>query len=178
MSSTTIDETPAAADDAGERAPSRRGLLARLRDDRRTAPLLVAVLAVAFAASLVVRFALPHDAAGARMPVAPTVEAALGVRFSQVVLLGSAGLVEVQYTVLDPEKASTFQSDTKHPPVLYSERDRSTPVYRSELMRQGHNLRAGQTYFILYSNNHGVIRSGDTIEIDTKAGAITGVPVQ
>ena len=92
--------------------------------------------------------------------------------------MGDGGLIELRYTVLDTEKATKFQSDTQHPPVIYSERDRSAPVYRTALMRQGHDLRPGQSYFILYENNHGVVRRGDTVEIDAGAGKLTSVPVR
>jgi len=88
------------------------------------------------------------------------------------------GLIEVRYTVLDTQKASRFQNDTKHPPVIYNERDRSNAVYRTALMKQGHDLRPGQSYFILYENNHGVVHRGDTVEIDSGDGKLTSVPVR
>ena len=67
-------------------------------------------------------------------------------------MVGGGGLVELTYTVLDPEKATTFQSDTTHPPTLYRTGDSDNPVHIAALMKQGHNLRPGQTYFILYEN--------------------------
>ena len=75
------------------------------------------------------------------MPDSARLESVLGVRFTQAALVGDGGLIELRYTVLDTEKATEFQSDTQHPPVIYSERNRSAPVYRTALMRQGHNLR-------------------------------------
>jgi len=93
-------------------------------------------------------------------------------------VVGGGGLVELTYTVLDPEKATTFQSDTKHPPTLYRSGDRANPVDQSALMKQGHNLRPGQTYFILYENTHGILKTGDTAEIHSKAGTLADFPVE
>jgi hypothetical protein len=45
-------------------------------------------------------------------------------------------------------------------------------------MNQGHSLRAGQTYFILYEDNHGSIKRGDTMSIDAGGGRLVGVPVR
>jgi hypothetical protein len=79
--------------------------------------------------------------------------------------------------VLDTQKATRFQSDTKHPPLLKSER-RDGIAWRAALMRQGHDLRPGQTYFILYLNNHQAIRSGESLEIDAGGARLASVPVR
>ena len=45
-------------------------------------------------------------------------EAATGVRFSRVAVVGDGGLVMVEYVVLDVEKAVAFQADRAHVPTL------------------------------------------------------------
>ena len=55
------------------------------------------------------------------VPQSAAMEDALGVRFSRVAVVGDGGLLTVSYVVLDAEKATRFQSDTTHPPVLRSE---------------------------------------------------------
>jgi hypothetical protein len=83
----------------------------------------------------------------------------------------------VRYVVLDSAKASAFQSDVKHPPVLRDEQDGGI-ASQTEQMRQGHELRPGQTYYLLYSDPKGAIRPGDTVVIEDKdGGRLAGVPV-
>ena len=118
------------------------------------------------------------DAAGPyRVPHDPRIEDRLGIRVERAAVVADGGIVEIRYTVLDGQKASRFQNDTHHPPVLRSERRRGD-VYRAALMKQGHDLRPGQTYYILYLNNGGAIRSGDTIDIDAGGIHLQHVPVR
>jgi hypothetical protein len=154
--------------------------MAALRTNPWGFRVLLVVLALAFISSLALRFGAASATAdkGYRVPQSPRLESLTGIRVTQASLVGDGGLIEVRYTVLDTQKASRFQSNTQHPPVIYSERDRSAPVYRTALMRQGHDLRPGQSYFILYQNNHGVVHRGDTVEIDAGDGRLTSVPVR
>jgi hypothetical protein len=154
--------------------------MAALRTNPWVLRVLLVILALAFVSSLALRFGASTATADKhyRVPESARLESVLGVRFTQAALVGDGGLIELRYTVLDTEKATKFQSDTQHPPVIYSERDHSAPVYRTALMKQGHNLRPGQNYFILYQNNHGVVRRGDTVEIVAGAGRLASVPVR
>jgi hypothetical protein len=111
------------------------------------------------------------------VPRSADMESSLGVRFTQAAVVADGGLVEIRYTVLDAQKASRFQSDTKHPPLLRSER-RNGVAWRAALMRQGHALRAGQDYFILYLNNNGAIRSGETLRIEAAGRNLANIPVR
>lgn len=114
------------------------------------------------------RYDVPHDA---------NMERALGVRFTQAAVVADGGLVELRYVVLDTQKASAFQNDTKHPPRLASERNGKI-AWRAALMKQGHQLRPGQTYYLLYLNNQGAIRPGDTIRIEAGPNRLAHVPAR
>jgi hypothetical protein len=114
------------------------------------------------------RYDVPHDA---------KMEATLGIRFTQAAVVGDGGLVELRYVVLDAEKATAFQSDTKHPPRLVGERNKKI-AWRAALMRQGHELRPGQSYFLLYLNNQHAVHPGDMITIQTGTAKLAHVPVR
>jgi hypothetical protein len=131
---------------------------------------LVAAVTLKFvgSAEAAPHYAVPHDG---------QMEAALGIRFSQAAVVGDGGLVELRYIVLDTQKASAFQNDTKHPPTLRGERNGKI-AWRPALMKQGHELRPGQTYYMLYLNNAGAIKRGDTIEIDYGSHRLQHVPVR
>jgi hypothetical protein len=151
------------------RAWWRRGLV-------RTA--VLAVLVLGFAVALVWRVQTPATAKRPyQVPGDPKMESSLGIRIQQAAVVGDGGIVEIRYTALDSEKASRFQNDVHHPPVLRSER-RSADVYRSALMKQGHEPRPGQSYYILYLNNSNAIRSGETLEIEAGGAKLQHVPVR
>jgi hypothetical protein len=150
------------------------------RPSRRTShtPLAWVVLAaVALLVALVVgNLAQSRAQASHLVPQSAAMENALGVRFSRVAVVGDGGLLTVSYVVLDAEKATRFQSDTTHPPVLHSEA-RDAATWRVSLMKQGHNLRAGQTYYLVYENTAGALRSGEQVTIQDGTLRLRHVPV-
>jgi hypothetical protein len=136
---------------------------------------LVAVLVV-LAAGLVVRLGPHADARPGPMPRNSALEQLSGVRISRVAVVGDGGLVTVFYAVLDPEKATRFQADREHPPALKSEaRDGGTR--RASIMRAGHAMRAGQTYYLVYQNTGGALQSGETMTLSYGGQALHHVPV-
>ena len=136
-------------------------------------------VAVAAAAGALVWAAQAPAGAGKpyTVPSDAKMESSLGIRVQQAAVVADGGIVELRYTVLDSQKASRFQNDVHHPPVLHSER-RKGDVYRAALMKQGHELRPGQTYYILYLNNAHAIRSGETLEIEAGGSKLQHVPVR
>lgn len=151
--------------------------LARPREMNRT-PLRWVVMAVlAILMALTISNVVQSRAQASRtVPQNAAMEKALGVRFSRVAVVADGGLITVSYVVLDPEKASRFQLDGAHPPVLHSEaRDLSTK--RVSLMKQGHTLRAGQTYYLVYQNTRGALRPGEQVSIDSGTLRLRHVPV-
>ena len=150
-------------------------LAAPLRWARRPLHLL---LIAAFVAAIAIRFVGSADASPRYgVPQDAQMEANLGVRFSQAAVVADGGLVELRYTVLDVQKASAFQNDTKHPPTLRDERNGKT-AWRTALMKQGHELRPGQSYYVLYMNSLAAIKRGDTIEIAAGGRHLVHVPVR
>ena len=134
------------------------------------------VVLVALAATVVVRFGAHAEAGPGPMPRSAALENLTGVRVSRVAVVGDGGLVTVFYVVLDPEKATRFQADRDHPPRLSSDaRDGGTQ--RASIMRAGHAMRAGQTYYLVYENTAGALRSGETMTISYGGVALHHVPV-
>lgn len=140
---------------------------------------LACALALLAAAALAWRTTAPAKAgAGYDVPRSAAIEADLGVRFVQAAVVADGGIVELRYTVLDAQKASKFQRAVHNPPVLRSEQRPGPALYRTALMRQGHELRPGQNYYILYLNNQRAVRSGGTLQIDARGQILAHVPVR
>lgn len=124
-------------------------------------------------------YLLPHPASSHASTVVPesaALEAGTGVRFSRVAVVGDQGLVTLFYVVLDSEKATAFQADREHPPRLASE-SRKGGTQRASIMRAGHAMRAGQTYYLVYQNTDGAIRSGERVSITYGGLTLRHVPV-
>jgi hypothetical protein len=111
-----------------------------------------------------------------KMPQSAAMEDQLGVRISRVAVVGDGGLITVTYVVLDSEKASRFQSDVAHPPIIKSDRRKGSTA-RVSLMKQGHTLRAGQQYYLVYQNPSDLVRHNETVEIDYGQLSLKHVPV-
>ena len=109
-------------------------------------------------------------------PQSTAMEQRTGVRFSRVVVVGDGGLLTVSYVVLDPEKATRFQADRDHPPLLRSEA-RPAKTQRASIMRAGHAMRAGQTYYLVYENTSGALRSGERVTLTYDGIALKHAPV-
>ena len=151
--------------------------LAKPRRMNRTPARWVVTAILAILVALIIGNVVQSRAQASRaMPQSAAMEQALGVRFSRVAVVADGGLITVSYVVLDPEKASRFQLDGAHPPVLRSEA-RGLSTKRVSLMKQGHTLRAGQTYYLVYQNTQGALRPKELVSIDAGAQHLPHVPV-
>lgn len=115
-------------------------------------------------------------AGGGTVPQSAAMEQATGVRFSRVAVVGDGGLVMVEYVVLDVEKATAFQADRPHVPTLSSEARRAS-TQKVSIMKPGHLIRAGQTYYFVYENTGGALRSGEQVTLSYLDHVLRHVPV-
>ncbi len=154
------------SDDVAERTPRTRW----------GTQLVVLAVVILVAGGLLVRNLTASGSPGHKMPQSAAMEDKLGIRFSQIAVVGDGGLITATYVVLDSEKASRFQADVTHPPVLKSERRKGT-TSKVSLMKQGHTLRNGQKYYLVYQNPADLVRHNETVEIDYGPLVLKHVPV-
>ncbi len=112
----------------------------------------------------------------AAVPQSGEMESTYGVRFTRLAVVGDGGLLELSYVVIDVEKAQRLQGDRDHPPVLASEA-REGGTKRVSLMRTGHAMRAGSSYYFVYQNTAGAIRSGELATISYGGISLPHMPV-
>ncbi len=137
-------------------------------------PAVVAVLLVV-GGGVTVAVARHHPQATG-MPLNAALEQSAGIRFTRIAVVADGGLLEASYVVLDPDKATRFQSDRDHPPVIASEA-RNSVTKRVALMKQGHDMRSGQSYYLVYNNHGGVLQRGETARIEYNGFVLEHVPV-
>ena len=139
-----------------------------------SATLMVVVLAAA--AVLVHNVVARAGEPDTRVPQNAAMEKALGVRMSRVAVVGDGGLVTLSFVALDVDKAQAFMADRDHVPELVAE-DRTGGTHRVSIMRQGHNVRAGSTYYFVYQNTDGAIRAGEHVTVVVGSQRLEHVPV-
>ncbi len=143
---------------------------------RRVINLLLAVAVLVLGAYLVGLRQPAASGATTEVPHSAAMEKVTGVRFTRVAVVGDGGLLTVSYVVLDSEKATAFQSDREHPPLLTSEA-RDAHTQRVSIMRAGHLMRAGQTYYLVYENTAGTLRAGERVTVTYDHVSLKHVPV-
>lgn len=163
------------------------GSASRRRPLWRAVDLALVALLVAIGGLLAVRAAEgavpwssgPSDArpVAVHVPRNEALEKLTGVRISQVAVVGDGGLVTVFYVVLDPERATQFQADRAHTPTLSSE-SRKASTEHTSIMRAGHAMRAGATYYLVYENGGGgILKSGELTTVTYRGVSLRHVPV-
>ena len=95
---------------------------------------------------------------------AASIEQRWGIRVTQIAPTADGGLVDVRYQVTDADKALAMLDDVDNLPVLIAE-DSATTINSAVLMAQKHVLSPGRTYFLLYRNANGAVRSGTPVTV-------------
>jgi hypothetical protein len=113
----------------------------------------------------------------AAMPVSAEIETKYGVRISMVAVTADGGLIDLRYTVIDPDKAALMTDSLDALPVLVAGNGTSM-AQRGAGHRHGQNLKAGISYFLLYTNEQNAIRPGDKVMVRVGDLHLDGVPVR
>jgi hypothetical protein len=129
-----------------------------------------------FAGSVLANQAASAVGGNAPMPISRQVEASSGIRVLGAHVVGSGGIVEITYQVLDPTRAAIVEGDVAKTPKLTKQGSGDT-LQNTAAMRHGHTMRPAGTYFLLYYNQDGVVKPGDKIDVTIAGTILTGVPV-
>ncbi|MGN6299564.1 MAG: hypothetical protein ACTHN8_00540 [Angustibacter sp.] len=178
---TAVSERAELTDGADASAPAtavgrlRRRLRAWTAVQWAAAALMVLVLALGglVTRNVIVRLS-DHEVT---VPRSVAMEQATGVRFNRVAVVGDGGLVEISFVAVDVDKAQAFMEDTARSPKIRAE-DRAGGTERISVMRQGHNMRPGQTYYFVYQNTGGAVRAGEHVTLVVGSEQLRHVPVQ
>jgi hypothetical protein len=129
-----------------------------------------------FAGSVVANQSASAAGASGPVPVSRAVEAASGIRVLAAHVVGSGGIVELTYQVLDPNKAGIVEGDVAKTPLITDTSSGET-LQDTAAMRHGHTMRPAGTYFLLYYNRGGAVAKGDSISVTIAGQTLVGVPV-
>ena len=131
--------------------------------------LLGAALAVLLTAAAVFTLAFrPIAPAGSISQVDPAqmaaMQAAWGVRFTNVAVVAGGGFLDIRYQAIDPDKALALHDEDSLPVLI----DQATgTVLDKGGSHAGHSdtMRAGSTYYLLYQNTGGIVRPGSRVTV-------------
>ncbi|HEY5137355.1 MAG TPA: hypothetical protein VIJ41_16310 [Candidatus Nanopelagicales bacterium] len=129
-----------------------------------------------FAGSVLANQAASAAGGNRPVPISRQVESSSGIRVIAAHVVGSGGIVELTYQVLDPTKASIVEGDVAKTPKLTRVGSGDT-LQNTAAMRHGHTMRSAGTYFLLYYNQGGAVKAGDSIDVTISGTTLTGVPV-
>lgn len=87
-----------------------------------------------------------------------------GVKITQVAVTGDGGLVDLRFTVVDPNKAAALHDPT-HPPAVVDQR--TGLVVKDLLMSHAHTapFKAGVTYYLVFNNPGNWVHRGDKVAV-------------
>ena len=104
-------------------------------------------------------------------------ETKVGVRVVRASLAADGGLLDVRYVVLNAPSAQKWMANTNNPPTLHDQRN-SADVNRVAPMRDAHQQRPGQTYYLIYKNTGNTIHRGDLIDLTVAGVTLHDIPVE
>ncbi|MCU0520513.1 MAG: hypothetical protein MUF84_07470 [Anaerolineae bacterium] len=93
------------------------------------------------------------------MPVSPEIEEKFGVRFTFLAVTADGGMVELRYRVIDEGKAANFGHYSETAPLVISEDDGKI-IDVTIMGLHNHRVEPARTYYVLYRNTEGAIKSG------------------
>ena len=103
-------------------------------------------------------------------------EAVTGIRILSAHVEGDGGIIDIRYQVLDPAKANVVEGDPTNTPALQPDGTTDT-LTNTAAMRKGHERREAGTYFLLYYDRGGLVKSGDFIDVNFGGQTLVNVPV-
>lgn len=112
-----------------------------------------------------------------KMPTSVALETKAGVKVVRATIAGDGGLLDVRYQVLNAPNAQYWFANTSKPPKLLDLRS-GLVISRVAPMRDAHQQRPGQTYFLIYQNSGGAIHRGDKINLTVAGVTLRGIPVE
>jgi hypothetical protein len=139
-------------------------------------PLILLVLAGG-AVAMLISSQVRHAPENAPMPVSAAIEDRYGIRISQVAVTADGGMVDLRYVLVDPNKAANFGEDAQSTPVLVPEGGKVV-VSETALMPHKETLHPGVTYFLLYHNAAGSIKTQTYVTIELGDLRLEHVPVR
>lgn len=166
-----IDTQP--PDSEVRRTGSRRGLIGYAVT---VVALVATIIGVRMAGHRSVDLPTPVSIAhpAAPFPASPQVEAAWGLRFTNVIVLADNGGVELRYQVIDAAKAQKIHlgnADSNELPSLRVEQTGAMITPSAVLLHFHHgDTVSGQSYSIVYGNAGGVVHSGGYVTLIMKDG--------
>lgn len=108
---------------------------------------------------------------------AAAIQEAWGIRFTSVAVTAAGGFVDVRFQVIDPDKALGTHDPEGLPKLI----DASTGmVFDKGGSHAAHQdtMRAGGTYYLLYQNTGGRLKSGSQVSIQIGEARLDNVVVQ
>lgn len=100
-----------------------------------------------------------------RVISASTLEEQYGLRIYRIAVTAAGGMVDVRLNILDAQKASQLWQANPDYPVLRVERNGTILKTSEDTLTQDVNLEDGGSIFLLYPNEHNLVKAGTPLSL-------------
>ena len=112
------------------------------------------------------------------VPVDPAIEEIWGFRVSQVAVTADGGMLDFRFVVTNPDVAADVAYEPQEPPLIVVEgQNPPLEITPSSMVSHKRDLTAGQTYFLLYANVNGKVKTGSYVTIKFRGQQLQHIPV-
>lgn len=177
MSDTTLSPTTPARK-AGFRLPAAPAWLTPSRRSfifRWIVPVMIVVAGLLY--WIIPVLAHPYAPENAPVPSSAAIESKYGIRITQIAVTADGGMVDFRYVVLDPDKAHDFAVDPASTPQLYP-LGNNVIVSVTAAMPHKDVMQVGSTFFLLYHNTQGAIKSHSYVNLVLGDIKLNRIPVR
>lgn len=96
-----------------------------------------------------------------------------GIRVKQVGVTAEGGLVDLRYTVIDPDKAARMFEDLATVPLITTAD--GTRIQLTSKVKHHQQFETGRTYYILYKNPRDAVRAGSIVSVLVGDARVDGI---
>ena len=125
---------------------------------------ITVLIAAALVGSYILLRSFQPAARSGEVPRNAAIEQRWGIRVTQIGVTADGGLLDFRYLVLDSDKALSMLEDVKTQPQLIAESSGDVLTARVSMTKQ-HDLRTGETYFVLFYNPQGQVKPGNSLGV-------------
>jgi hypothetical protein len=128
------------------------------------AMLVAVVTGGAFTAKAFIDRTLPEEYTNAKTISAAQLESDYGIELDLVGVVAAGGMVDVEFTVTDADKASKIFTDETIHPAVFSEEDKLL-LFTSHSRHHQIDVQTGGSYFVLFGNRLGTVQKDTLVSV-------------
>jgi hypothetical protein len=126
---------------------------------------LIAVIGGGFAtAKAFIERSLPEEYTNAKVITLEQLESDYGIHLDLVGVIAAGGMVDLEFSVTDADKAKKVFTDETIHPAVFSETDKLL-LFSSHMRHHQVEVQDGGSYFVIFGNRSGTVQRGTPVSV-------------